>query len=113
MLYYWNENYYDNVKEIIDDMDMDCFKDDDILKVELCELRPMFQIDADKLSQLVCEYFEEDFVEDFYERDSEKITEIINGSVNFEKLNSEIPNYWYPCGKFEKYTKQELLDLIK
>ena len=113
-MYYFNDNFYSELYDLIDD-ELDFEKspneldDDFVLIYQECELQPIFTLDKDKLSDLLLDVYEDRFSEDGDE--SHEVIKAINESIDFDKLNSMIPELWYPKHEKLKLSKSEIISI--
>ena len=91
--------YEDNVNEL---------KDDWQVRVELSDLEPIFNVDADNLCQLLADANEDRLSEDFDEE--AKVLKALKETIDFEKLKEALPKLYYPNNKFETITKADLVE---
>lgn len=89
----------DNVNEL---------KDDWQVRVEMSDLEPIFNIDADNLCQLLADANEDRLTEDFDEE--AKVTKALKENIDFEKLKEALPKLYYPNNKFETITKADFVE---
>jgi len=82
------------------------------VKVELTSLEKMFTLDMETIQDGIDSRLE-DFIDRFPEDSNDlfdKIRSAVAQSVDLEKLNSLIPELYYPNGTFATITKQDLID---
>jgi hypothetical protein len=94
----------------IDEDKINSLPDDWTYKVEEADLEPMYKLDADSISDLLCSAHNDRYDEDGTQYD--KVTKALQETVDFEKLNSMIPKLWYPNSKFITITKQDLIKYV-
>ena len=92
----------------IDEDNVNELKDDWQVKVELSDLEPIFDVDADYLCQLLADANEDRLSEDFDEE--VKVLKALKETVDFEKLKEALPKLYYPNGKYEIITKSKLVE---
>jgi hypothetical protein len=110
-MYYYNENFYDEIREIIEDYDFDSFPDDEILKVENCTLEPIITLTAELIADCLENHLEERHSELDAENELKQIIATLKRNIDFDKLNNDMPELWYPNGTFERFTKAELIEI--
>lgn len=110
-MYYYNGTFYPSMEDLADDLELenDENSDDTIFKVENCDLEPIFKLDSSKLYEMLVNEYEERSSEDGDEWDI--VEDILKKYVNFDEINSRVPELWFPNGTFKEWTKKELLDL--
>jgi len=96
-------NIYDIEEDNVNDL-----KENWIAKVELSDLEPIFDIDAEKLCQILADSNEDRLSEDFTEEKT--ILQALKESIDFEKLKESLPKLYYPNGKVEIITKSDLVE---
>jgi hypothetical protein len=107
------DKFYIELEDLFHDLDYDEENhpsDDWTLKVELSDLEPIFNIDAEKLCQMLADCNEERLTE--HEDEEQKVLNAIKESVDFDKLRALLPKYYYPNGEFKTLTKQDFLNTI-
>lgn len=92
----------------IDEDNVNELKEDWQVRVEMSNLEPIFNIDADYLCQLLADANEDRLSEDFDEE--AKVTKALKETIDFEKLKEALPKLCYPNNKFEIITKSDLID---
>ena len=95
-----------NVLEIDED-NVNDLEDDWNIKIELTDLEPIFDIDAEKLCQILADSNEDRLSEDFTEEKT--ILQALKESIDFAKLTEMLPKLYYMNGKFQTITKSDLL----
>ena len=113
--FFANENFYKTIEELVEDMFNDDHEtinnlpDDYNIKVEMSNLEPIFNINAQYLVNILCDNNEERLgdLDDF-----SSILEAFNKSVDFDMLKVSLPKYNYPNNIFKIITKQDLLDSL-
>jgi len=112
-MYYYNENFYDEISDIVEDWDFEQVGESFTLKVENCTLEPIIELSA----ELIADSLEGDLEERHSEHDAEdelnKIIRALKENIDFEKLNSDMPKLWYPNSTFIYLSKAELLSFCK
>lgn len=114
-MYCIEDRYYNDINEIIDDIidwegkELVELPDDYTIEVGLCTLEPIFQLNSEKLQEILLDVYQERSSEEGEEWD--KLEWILQKHINFEELNRDIPKLWFPTGKTETFTKDELIAL--
>jgi hypothetical protein len=78
------------------------------VKVELTDLEPIFEVDAESLCQLLADANEDRLSEDF--NVESKVIKALKQSIDFEKLQQTLPKLCYPNSKYETITKADLVE---
>jgi hypothetical protein len=81
------------------------------LKVELSDLEPIFNVDADNLCQLLADANEDRLSEDFDEE--AKVLKALKETIDFEKLKEALPKLYYPNNTFQTITKADIVNFLK
>jgi hypothetical protein len=89
----------DNVNELNDDWEV---------RVELSDLEPIFNIDAEKLCQFLADANEDRLSEDFDEE--AKVLKALKETIDFDKLKEALPKLYYLNNKFKTITKADLVE---
>ena len=109
---YFNGNFYDQIEDVIEDIDLESFDEAEVLKIENCTLEPIIHLDAeilvDRLEDILCDRHSENNATE----EQKEIIEVLKRNINFEKLNSELPKLWFPNNTFETYSKPQILSLL-
>lgn len=110
----YNYHFYSELSECCDYNDWDrgeieSFPDDFKLEVELSELAPIVQIDAEWITERISE---DRFSEDRCDDEVSKIMKILNENIDFEKINALIPKLYYGNRKKHYFTKADLLEAV-
>lgn len=92
----------------IDEDNVNELKDDWQVKVELSDLEPIFNIDAENLCQLLADANEDRLSEDFDEE--AKVLKALKETIDFDKLKDALPKLYYPSSKIETITKADLVE---
>ncbi len=100
--------------DLEDKEDIEKLDDDYCITVDNTKLEPIFKLDMQFVIDAIVqrtERFDERFPE---ESDStfKKIEDAIRQSVDIDKLNSLIPELYYPDGETTKITKKDMLEYV-
>jgi len=109
--FFIDDNFYSDLNEFIDHLDVDSVEEipnEWTWRAELSTFEPMFKLDSEIMASLVGDAYDERYGED--QDLSEKIIKALNESVDWDKLNSLIPKFYYANGEYETITKQDLID---
>lgn len=109
--FFYNDSFCTDIGDLIDILEIDdpnILKDDWQVRVEMSDLEPIFNIDADNLCQLLADANEDRLSEDFDEE--AKVLKALQDSIDFEKLKEALPKLYYPNNKFETITKADLVE---
>jgi len=117
--FYIDTEFYSDIESYlsnngIEDDDVINLEDDWSIKVQLSELKPMFQYKVDQITDDILratDRWEENFPEDS-DTVFKELEFAIKQSIDLEKLNSLIPKLYYPSGIFDELTKKDLLDYV-
>ena len=112
-MYYYNENFYSEVEEIIEDLDLDCMDENETLKVENCDLEPIITLTAKLIVDSLENHLEERHSENCAEIEYNRIVAVLKQNIDFDKINSELPKLWYPNNTFETFSKAQLLSFLE
>jgi hypothetical protein len=114
-MYYYNEKYYNDLDEIVDEA-TELFNseleipDNFVIEYEDCELRPIFQLNSRIMFNLLWEAFIDNSSEDGNEWDN--VEDLIKDNMNFDAINSVAPKLWWSNGIKHIITKEEILKYI-
>ena len=92
----------DEIRQLPDDWSIEC---------DEAELQPILKLTASDLARIVCDSYEERISEDG--NDFDDLATVFKKCIDFEKLNAEIPRYYYRTGKVFYITKADLMEYIK
>lgn len=111
-MYYYNENFYHDLDQLIDDLDFEKVEDlDDDFSIiyKECDEEPIIQLSAEILGELISDWQEERFSEDDSEGEHESIVKVLSENINFDKINSEMPTLLYPSRRKVQLTKKDIV----
>jgi hypothetical protein len=114
--FFYKDWFYSNLSELalvldINKENINELRDDWQVTVELADLEPIFEVNADLLYELLANTYEDRFPEEFYHEKG--VMRAIKGAINFTKLNRTLPKLYYPNNNFVTVTKGDLLTLFK
>jgi hypothetical protein len=112
-MYYYNDDFYSDIEEIIEDWDLDEMKEDETIRVENSNLEPIITLTADLIAESLEVHLDERHSELHAEREYKEIVKALNDNIDFDKVNSQLPKLFYPNNTFEVFTKAELITLRK
>jgi len=110
-MYYYNEKFYHDLEQLIDDLDFEKVEDlseDFSITYKECDLEPIIELSAEKLTQLIYDSEEERFSEDNTVEEFDDIQKLLS-DIDFEKINSKIPKLWYPSKRKIQLTKADIV----
>ena len=113
-MYCIDDHFYSEIDEMVESAIED-FKTIDDLPADLsieyyeCELRPIFKLDAELLSEMLANNFEENSSEDGNEWDGVKA--LIEKHLNFDALNEDAPELWFPVGKPIRINRETIIEI--
>lgn len=112
--FFYNENFYSDIQALINNIHIEFnvdnakeLKEDWQIRVELADLEPIFEVDADILCELLANQNEDRLTENFGEE--QDVLAALNECIDFEKLKEKLPKLYYPNGKFMSLKKSDLL----
>lgn len=109
--FFYDDIFCRDLEDLINKLQIDDVSeldDDWSTKIEHSTLEPIFEIDADKLCDLLSDHHEERFSEDGEEK--EDVLKAIKRSVDFAVLSELLPQLYYPNGQFSTITKADLIE---
>ncbi len=111
--FFYEDNFCSDIDDFakifdIDEDNVNELKDDWAVKIELSDLEPIFNIDAENLCQLLADANEDRLSEDFDEE--QRVLMALSETIDFEKLKEALPKLYYPNNKFEIITKADLVE---
>ena len=112
-MYYFNDKFYNEVEEIIEDLDLDCMDENATIKVENCDLEPIITLNANLIVDSLENHLEDRYSEYRAETEYKRIVNVLKQNIDFDKINSELPKLWYPNNTFETYSKAQLLSFLE
>ena len=114
--FFYEDDFCSDLKDIAYILDIDSIndayelKDDWQVKVELSNLEPIFDVNADDLLDMLAYRNEDRLTEDF--REGEDALKALKECIDFDKLKDILPKLYYPNHKFDIITKQDLINLF-
>jgi len=112
-MYAIDDRFYDEVQDIAEDLEYDFLMeqaDDFTIEAYECDLERIGYLSAQVIAERA---FDEDRFSENMDEDQERIIKILDGSIDFDLINSYLPKLWYPSNRKVVFTKQELIDEIK
>jgi hypothetical protein len=113
--FFIEETFHSDLESLIawmDNTDVEELPDNWEQKVELSDLEPIFDVNVDNLCQMLADCNEDRLNLDEEEYEEKAIKKALSESIDFNKLNSLLPKYYYPNGKFAIITKQDLINAL-
>ena len=121
--FFIDENFYHSLEDYIHDMSdggdeewVHSLSNNWKEKIELGQEEIIFQLTEQWMVDTILERIqienEDRFPTEQSDRIDNQIKKAISKNVNVQKLNGLIPTMYYPSGKFEELTKQDLLDSL-
>jgi len=112
--FFYNDNFYSDLSELAqrfeDDDELKDFSDDEIFEIELSSEEPIIVLSAEWIANRV---EDERLGDDGDDGDQiEKLIDVLNKHVDFEKVNSLIPKMFYTTGEIAFVTIKELRQSI-
>lgn len=92
----------------INEYNVNELKDDWHVEVEMSDLEPIFNINADNLCQLLADANEDRLSDDFDEE--ENVLKALNETIDFEKLKEALPKLYYPNNIFVTIIKADFIE---
>ena len=114
--FFYDDKFYSELSDYLDDIevneleDFDDLDDNFLIKIEYSEVQPVFEITPSSLLEMLLDCNEDRIDDNFDDRHEKKIIEVLNKCIDFEKLKTELPQYYYGNGQFEIITKQDLIE---
>ena len=108
---YYSEKYYDELSDLVDDLEWEEMKEGDTITAEYCALEPMFTLNAEELMDSLENKWEYRTSEDGDEYDM--LLNVLEKNIDYDKINSLIPKLWYPNGKYVEEAKVNIENLDK
>jgi len=112
-MYYYNEKFYNEVEEIIEDLDLDEMDEGETIKIYDCIEEPIYTISAEKIAEMYVEIDEERHSEDNFEAEHNAIVKVLSENIDFDKINAEMPTLWYSKKTFKLYSKMHLIAFLQ
>lgn len=108
MIHYDDKFYQDetDLAIFIGHEDLSKMEEGFLLTYDYCELRPIEQFDGWSIADRVDD---ERFSEDNDADERDRIAQILNENVDWDKINELIPKLWYPSKRKGEVTREELL----
>lgn len=116
--FFINENFHCDLESLINDLDIyevEELGDDWEIQAEESNIEKIFTLNEDFVVSTIVEHT--DKWEDRFPEESDdlfkRIKNAIKQSIDIEKMNSLLPELYYPNGKRFKITKKDLLAFIE
>jgi len=111
-MYYYNEKFYHDLEQLIDDLDFEKVEDLDndfnIIYKE-CDEEPICTLSPYLLGELIRDSHEDRYSEDDSDGEHESIVKALSENIDFDKINSELPTLWYPSKRKVQLTKADIV----
>lgn len=114
--FFYNSKFFQDLGELLTELDIEDstdfnnYVDSFQVKVHLSTLEPIFKINPSYLLEILGDCNEERLHEKFDERDEKLILESFKKSIDFKKLEEELPKYYFPNHETAIITKKDLID---
>jgi DNA-binding Xre family transcriptional regulator len=110
--FFYNDCFCVDMEDLADIFDINednvnKLKDDWQVRIELSDLEPIFNVNAESLCQLLAAANDERLSENFNEK--EKVLKALKEAIDFDKLKNALPKLYYPNNRFEIITKADLV----
>jgi hypothetical protein len=109
-MFNYNDNYYEELSDLVSDIDTDVMKEGDTIEVEDCDLEPIGQLNAESLTEWIMDQWEDRQSEDGLEY--EKVEKVLTENIDLDKINALLPKLWYPNGKQIVFTYEQIMNEV-
>jgi len=111
-MYCYEDEFFEEIFDFADNgFPFDDVKDGTVFEFGLCSLEPIIKLDSESLIEVLRDANEERQSEDGDEW--EKLENILLKYIQFDSINSEMPQLWFPNGKTVEFTKEELIKIVE
>jgi hypothetical protein len=112
--FFFNDQFYSDLTDLCEyegweKEDIELYDEDFKLEVYGSILEPIFQLDAEWITERIDE---ERFSEDGVDNEISKLTKLLESNIDFEKINSQIQKMYYSNRKKHYFTKADLLEAV-
>jgi hypothetical protein len=107
----YNEEFFKDIDSFIDSLpinELTDLPDGWVAVIDMCNLEPIFNIDAESLCQILADANEDRLSEDWDEEAD--VLKALKECIDFEKLKNALPKLYYPSGICKKVTKSYLIN---
>lgn len=112
-MYAIDDRFFEEVQDIAEHLEYDFLieqGDDFTVEAYECDLERIGYLSAQVIAERA---FDEDRFSENMDKDQERIIKILDGSIDFDLINSYMPKLWYPTNRKVIFTKKELIEEIK
>lgn len=107
---FYNDRFYDALRDIIDELELDELEihelpDDYTLEASETDLEPIEKLNA----KLILDAIDEDRFPENADSTCREILKILNDNIDFEKINSLLPQLYYESNRKIIFTKADLI----
>lgn len=118
--FFIDDKFYSDLSDLMDEMDIEEenineLPDDWSEKIQISKLEKMFVLKksfvVDAINQQT-DRWEDRYPEDASDKLLDQIEKAIESGIDIDKINSLIPELYYPTKEFVTITKQDLIDWV-
>ena len=116
-MYYYNDNFYNQIVDIIDDLDFkespEELPDDFQLEYQECQLEVVHDFNLDRLVEILHDHNEDRYTDDddWNEQVDDKLRQTLEHYIDFETIQLDLPKLWYPQKQKLYLNKQDIIKL--
>lgn len=106
-MYAIDDRFFSEIQDIAEHLECEFLveqTDDFTVEAYECDLEFITQLDGDSIADCIDD---ERLSEDGDEK--EDVAKILNGNIDFDKINALMPKLWYPSNRKVVFTKAELI----
>jgi hypothetical protein len=118
--FFYNDEFYTDMDSFLLEIEAETVEelnnnhpDNSEWKFEFSKLEKVGDFDPTEISQYLADKFYDDNYERFPDDSNEKIAEIINKCIDWDRLNGHMPKYYYPNGEFETITFDDIYKYLE
>lgn len=114
-MYCIDDHFYSEIDEMVESAideynSIEEIPSDFIIEYYECKLRPIYKLDSRVLYELIHDHFEENSSESGDEWDD--VEDLIKKHLNFDAINEEAPELWFPEGKEITMSRDKVIEII-
>ena len=114
--FFYEDKFFYHIGDLLTFLNIDDpnkLRDDWEISVEISDMEPIFKLDVESMCKMLHDCNEERFPENPSVSLDKKIESAIEQAIDFNKLASLLPKFYYPSGKHMVIKKSDFINFFK